>query len=304
MAIQVSHLKKILPFMFLTCLFVPSFAMDPESTQQIPVNQAKTLIPFQESPKYLVHIGFPNGLPENGIMRPGKCDAANYFSLNGPLPSNDYMPHLDQAPFTVILELTETIMKRIVGFHVTEVLLAGKIDLTREACTIVAPQGAHIPQSLKGRIVFYEGKGLENRTKKTMEKLGTLGAYPVYLAQERDDSGKLSWSNRTIANATVNETSVNVNLDGAPDYFNNILKSLNNVSYTCPGNAGASGIGHLSMLKGAIHNGDQAGVVSHQAQLIGWVGSLAHLEDIARQDFVSRVKALPEANKDNECIIF
>src|SRR5690606_31380856 len=121
--IQFPPLKAFLSLLIPACLLVSAFSMEEAETP---------LSLFQNSPKYLVHIGFPDGLPGDGIMRPGPCHAANYFSLNGTLPSNDHMPRLDIMPYVVILKLTASIMKRVVGFHVTEVLLSGEIDLKAE----------------------------------------------------------------------------------------------------------------------------------------------------------------------------
>jgi hypothetical protein len=299
--IQSLFLKISLAFLVSVGLLAPSIAMEASEQEAI-----KTpLVLFHESSKYLVHIGFPDGLPEDAIMRPGRYDAANYFSLNGTLPSNDHMPRLDTTPYVVILKLTDVMMKRIVGFHVTEVLLAGEIDLKKEECWIIASQGSKIPEALRDKIVYYEGEGLVNRNQKTREYLESLGAYPICM-EEKVIYGQRTWDNSTIANTTINGENINVNLNGSSDYFNNILQHLPNISYTCPGNDRdyadtpsrwtASGIGHLGILKGEITQNNQKGIAYHQTELINWVGTLRYLEGVAKSDFISRIQKLPESS--------
>lgn len=294
-------LKQFLPFIISSTLLYPSFAMEEikDTNQTEDIKSSVTL--FQESPKYLLHIGFLDGLPENAIMQPGRYDAVNYFSLNGTLPSNDHMPHLDQAPYVLILKLTNTILNRIVGFHVTEVLVAGKINLKNEECTIIAPQGARVPQTLIGKIVFYGGTGLVNRNQKATEYLKQeLSAYPIHLEEKKDYFGKRTWDNETIANATINGEIINVNQEGKSLYFSNILYSIPKIPYTCPAYA-TSGIVYLSNLKGAINTKDKNSICIFQSNLIDWVNTLTHLEleIAAKDDFIARIKDLPESSQEN-----
>jgi hypothetical protein len=202
-------------------------------------------------------------------------------------------------------------MNRIVGFHVTEVLLAGEIDLKAEECSIIAPKSVKIPRSLADKIVYYEGRGLASRNQKIREHLESLGAYSVCMEAQTDSAGRRTWSNWTIANAAINGTKVNVNLYGSPDYFADILANLPGISYTCPGDACAPntpeylpyGIGHLAGLKNKITNKNAKDIIFHQKQLLEWVNSLAHLDSSAQEDFVSRIQNLPESNKGDTCII-
>lgn len=223
---------------------------------------------FQASPLFCVHIGFHEGLPEDGLMQPGPHEIGTYFSLNTPFAQTSLMPFLDRAPFILISPLDEDKISNILGFHSSEVLIGGPLKISSRDI-IVAHKDAPIPAHYKdNQIVYYEEKTLEKRNMKAYDVLKEKGAFVARM--QLADNGY--WDNHTFMIAQHHDQQVNIN---AETLYSHIMEKIPGIPYSCPAAAyelfKPIGIGFFDRLK------KNKGNPQYKKDCIEWVQTLTHL---------------------------
>lgn len=237
---------------------------------------------FKNSKKFLVHIGFPDGLPKNGIMHSSKYDPALYFSINGPFPSTKLMSRLDVCPYVFVLPLAK-VKDHLLSLHPTETLLAGTLDMCSKDYYIIAPKDAKLPEkySTHPNVTRYAGKTVKARNACALQLIKKLGGYGTSIQLDEQES----WDNKTKVTTQINGVELNVN---NKDFYP-ILQKNTNVPYTCPASSQKydvdkkewhhESIGLLSELKSQLYSSQPGNVQQTQTNLEAWLDTLKHLDE-------------------------
>jgi hypothetical protein len=243
---------------------------------------------FKHSPKFLVHIGFQDGLPKDGIMKASEYDPCLYFSLNGPFPNTKLMAKLEYCPNIIILPLTEKLLKRCVSFHPTEILLIGELDLISYNATVVCHERSHIPSIFQNaNIQSYKEHSQRDST--TRDFIAKHKGSPSNIHLEND-----SWNNSTKVTIKTKDGVLDINKESL---YPNILSRK--IPYTTPagsqklvdGKWTLTEIGILSAIKGLLYEEEKDTVAIEQKArtLKKWVSGLDHLEDGLKNQFCGQI---------------
>jgi hypothetical protein len=281
-----------------------SFLSLSSSSDPLTARKKSALSQYKKAPKYLVHIGFNNGLPKNGMMEPG-WDPSIYFSLNFPFPRTKLMSKLDHAPYIVIVPYTAEMASRTLSFHPTEVLIAEPFAIGKDAY-VVAPRKARIPSYYSNtNIEYYEGSDIQARNAKAYEVLRKLKVPHTELILDRNES----WNNNSQALATVEGIQVNVNEESLYEDISPLR-----AAYSCPAccfnEAGKlQGIGLVSELKGVFFTKDSYNEKMNKAlfirsELERWVQTLTHLDENVRVNFMGRVDKMIKSQQSLRSVVF
>lgn len=258
---------------------------------------------FKNSPKFLVHIGFEDGLPSDGIMKPSSWDPCLYFSLNSPFPSTKLMPKLDKSSFVIVLPLTEDLLKKTVSFHPIEVLLVGSIDLIKHKATIVCPHKSKIPAIFnKNTIKFYDKKELiKNRTLEVLEYIRSEKGFPSEIILDQYES----WNDNSevyIHHKENNQLNINKK-DLYPDVYSGIHYGVPASCQIYNTEWEFHKIGFLSEIKSLKLGKNNQEIISKKAiEFRNWVNELKHIQKEEKEAFFKDLEIMitPRSN----CTIF